>query len=199
MSLQRSPRPQNGFSLVEVMVAVAVIAVGLLGVAKMEALSLASTGSASMRSLAAIEAASFAASMHADRDYWAGGAQTTTVTTAGGTAVTATDGALQADAAANPDCLQGGGAPCSNTQLAAYDLDAWGAALAQLLPSATATISCPTLTAPRSCTIQITWQENAVGINSQETSAAQANATNAADANQAAAFQIPTYTLYVEP
>lgn len=197
MTLQRSAHPRNGFSLVEVMVAVAIIAVGLLGIAKMEALSLASTGSASMRSLAAIEAASFAASMHADRDYWTGGAQTTTIATAGGTAITTTDGTLQGDVAANPNCLLGGGAPCSNDQLAAYDLNSWAAALAQLLPSATATISCPTLTAPRSCTIQIDWQENAVGVNSQETSTAQANA--AASGHQAAAFQRPTYTLYVEP
>ena len=101
--------------------------------------------------------------------------------------------------AAAPNCLEGGATPCSTAQLAAYDLNEWAAALAQLLPSATATISCPTLTAPRSCTIQITWQENAVGVNSQETSAAQANATNGADANLPAAFQIPTYTLYVEP
>jgi type IV pilus assembly protein PilV len=196
MNLHRCVIAPKGFSLIEVMVALAVVAVGLLGIAKMEALSLASTGSARMRSLAALEAASFAASMHADRNYWTAGAQTTTLTNdaAGAPTIATTDGTLQAQLAAAPSCLQGGATPCSTAQLAAYDLNEWAAALAQLLPSAAATISCPTLTAPRSCTIQITWQENAVSINAQETAAAQANA-----AGQAAAFQSPTYTLYVEP
>ena len=194
MNRERPALAPKGFSLVEVMVALAVVAVGLLGIAKMEALSLASTGSASMRSLAALEAASFAASMHADRDYWTVGAQTTTIATAGGTVITTSDATLQAQVSATPSCLQGGGAPCSTAALAAYDLNEWAAALNQLLPSAAATISCPTLTAPRNCTIQITWQENAVGVNAQEAATATANA-----ATQAAAFQTPTYTLYVEP
>ena len=50
-----APRPAaRGFSLVEVLVSLVVVSVGLLGLAKMESLAIASTGVASSRSLAAI-------------------------------------------------------------------------------------------------------------------------------------------------
>ena len=65
------PQRIQGFSLVEVMVAVVVICVGLLGIAKMQAMALSNTNMSRQRSLAAIEAASIAASMHSNRQYWA--------------------------------------------------------------------------------------------------------------------------------
>src|ERR1700735_3101250 len=67
------PARGRGFSLVEVMVALIIIAVGMLGIAKMQALALSTTESSGVRSLVAIEAASLAASMHANRDYWVQG------------------------------------------------------------------------------------------------------------------------------
>ena len=60
----------RGFSLIEVLVALVVVSIGLLGIAKMQAIAYSSTGVASKRSLAAIEAASLASSMHANRAYW---------------------------------------------------------------------------------------------------------------------------------
>ncbi len=50
----------QGFSLIEVMVALIIIAVGMLGIAKMQALALSNTESSGVRSLVAIEAASLA-------------------------------------------------------------------------------------------------------------------------------------------
>src|SRR3981189_1478832 len=73
----------RGFSLVEVMGALIIVSVGLLGIAKMQALALSSTGTARLRSLAALEAASLAASMHADRAYWAAGATAAPITITG--------------------------------------------------------------------------------------------------------------------
>ena len=70
MKSRSSRRAAGGFSLVEVMVALLVVSIGLLGIAKMQALALSSTGSAKMRSLASIEAASLASTLHADRAYW---------------------------------------------------------------------------------------------------------------------------------
>jgi type IV pilus assembly protein PilV len=67
--LRQKPR---GFSLVEVLVSIVVISIGLLGVAKIQALALSSTGTGRMRAMAAFAAASLAATMHADRQYWAG-------------------------------------------------------------------------------------------------------------------------------
>jgi len=67
---ERPRAPERGFSLLEVLVALVIIGVGMLGIAKIQALAYASTGTASERSLAAIEAASLAASMRANRGYW---------------------------------------------------------------------------------------------------------------------------------
>ena len=61
----------RGFSLVEVMVALVICSIGLLGLAKLEALALSSTGVASGRALASLEASSLAAAMHANPGYWA--------------------------------------------------------------------------------------------------------------------------------
>jgi type IV pilus assembly protein PilV len=186
----------RGFSLMEVMVALIVICVGLLGIAKMQALSLSNSTTSRMRSLAAIEAASLASAMHSNRQYWANTAPATVTVNPG--AITSTDAALTAAVTAtNPGaCL---GAPgttsqCAALPLAAYDLARWNTSLSALLPpppapTPMATISCPPIAGtPTSCTIQISWGERAVAINQQETTAA-ANAQ----------FQVPTYTLYVEP
>jgi type IV pilus assembly protein PilV len=182
-------RGYRGFSLVEVMVSVIIIAVGMLGIAKMHALALASTGTARMRSIAAIQAASLAAAMHTNRIYWAAaGVPPATITITGKAISDATLGATT-------DCTSASGRAkpyCTSVQLAAYDLQTWAANLTALLPNDTATITCPnTPNIPVTCTIQIAWVESAVGVNAQET-------TQAAAAGPAA-FQKPTYTLYVEP
>jgi type IV pilus assembly protein PilV len=201
----------RGFSLVEVMVAVVVICVGLLGIAKMQALAVSNTTTSRLRALAAIEAAGLAAAMHSNREYWAGtatAAPATTnfnVTTAGQFA--SSDAVLQA--AANgalpiglntPDTIQtcvgvaNGIAVCGGTggvvNLAAFDLARWAASLNALLPNPQATILCPPAVgaAPQSCTIQIQWSEKAVGMNQQE-------AQNLAQGQ----FELPSYLLYVEP
>jgi type IV pilus assembly protein PilV len=184
----------RGFSLVEVMVAVIVICVGMLGIAKMQALSLSNTTTARLRSLAAIEAASLASAMHSNRQYWANTPLPFNVALSAAGAITSSDGALAVQAAADlatvPDnvCF---GIQCAAMPLAAFDLARWTTNLTGMLPKPTANISCPALpgiAAPPSCTITISWNEKAIAINQQETTAA-ANAQ----------FQVPTYTLYVEP
>ncbi len=155
-------RDEKGFSLVEVMVALAVTSIGLLGLAKMESLALMSTTVSSSRSLAALQAASLAAAMHADSDYWANVAPTTTTVDS-----TAANN-FAALAAAKP-CLTAGTAACNPTQMAYYDLYNWGLSLAALLPGYQAIITCTTTT-PKACTIQISWVENAVANNAQQTS-----------------------------
>ena len=179
----------RGFSLVETMVALIVILVGLIGIAKMQALAMSSTNMARMRSLAALEAASLAAAMHANRGFWAGTNPTGTPPPPTIT-YTAANG-VTGIGTANPGSCAGG---CTPAQLAAYDLALWTSAqsgLAGLLPGAAATINCASATPPVNCTISITWIENAVAINQQE--AAQNRAV------PVAAFNNPTYTLDVEP
>ena len=137
-----------------------------------------------------------------------------TVTASGAPpAIASTDAALQAttntDLTNNPTnanpsavCIGtvGGGPQCTAVPLAAFDLARWTVALAALLPNATAAINCPPVAggaAPASCTIQIAWTEQAVAVNAQE---AQATTTcNPLAAGGQQCFQVPTYTLYVEP
>jgi type IV pilus assembly protein PilV len=191
---QRAP----GFTLVEVMVAVIVICIGLLGIAKMQALSLNNMSTSRQRSLASIEAASLAAAMHSNRAYWAN-TPAATITLAIGGAVTSSDANVLAtqtmtDITAPNACVgtSGGGAKCSPGNLAAYDLAIWVTDVDSLLPNATATISCPEVpNVPQSCTIQIVWTEQAVSMTTQE--AAQQAAGNVGQ------FESPAYELYVEP
>jgi type IV pilus assembly protein PilV len=191
--MKRVAARSRGFSLVEVMVAVIVICVGMLGIAKMQALSVSNTTTARLRSLAAIEAASLASAMHSNRQYWANTVLPFNVALNAGV-ITSSDGALAvqatADQATVPDnvCF---GVQCAALPLAAFDVARWSTNLTGLLPNPAANISCPAtpgIVAPPSCTITISWSEKAVAINQQETTAA-ANAQ----------FQVPTYTLYVEP
>ncbi|MDB6089137.1 MAG: hypothetical protein JWN85_1921 [Gammaproteobacteria bacterium] len=187
----RLPRPA-GFSLVEVMVALIVISVGLLGIAKMQALALSSTNTARLRSLAAIEAAGLASAMHGNRAYWAAFSTSPTFTVTG-TTVTSTDGAMTAGlataqntaSAATNYCNSTAGAPCTAAVLAAADLLEWASQLNALLPGSSAAINCTAVT-PLNCTIQIAWLENAVNISKTQV-------------NTVSAFQRPTYKLYVEP
>jgi type IV pilus assembly protein PilV len=189
----------RGFSLIEVLVALIVVSVGLLGIAKMQAVAYSSTGVAGKRSLAAIEAASLASSMHANRAYWAVSGIAPLSTTITGSVVTASTDPVLVGPPPNCAVL---GAQCAPSALAAYDLDfgatSWAASLQALLgTSDQATIVCtnPPLTQPVTCTVTITWSENQVAINSQEAAAANA----AVAANSPAALQKPLYELYIEP
>ncbi len=190
---------QKGFSLVEVLVALLVISVGLLGIAKMQALALSNTSSARLRSLAAIQAASLASSMHADRAYWAFATGPMTVSATNGVA-TSSDVPLQAGltavAAFTPAtdyCTQGAlnsVAPCQPAQLAASDVQTWATDLLALIPGSTASISCDAN--PLTCTITLGWRENLVAVNSKKTDVT--NHINSSDA-----IQKSTYVLYVQP
>jgi type IV pilus assembly protein PilV len=177
---RRQHGPAGGFSLIEVLVALIIISVGLLGVARMQALSISNTNAARSRSLAAIEAASLASAMHSNRAYWAANYPTITVA---GTTVTSSDGALNAAVNCN---ASGGSAPCNATQLAASDLNEWVVNYAAIFPAGTATITCSALTTPLSCTILLAWTENVIN-SAQQTGAS------------AAALQTQTYNLYVQP
>lgn len=176
---------ERGFTLIEVMVALVITAIGLLGIAKIQALAYASTGSAGTRSLVALQAASLAANMHANRTYWSGLAP----------AVVTVNNSLIADATlgALADCKSGGAdAPCDPPHMAAYDLQQYVAALNSpgllLNLNPISTITCGAVPPnPVSCTIQVKWNEHAVSINKES-----ANATTQTT------FQ-PTYILFVEP
>jgi type IV pilus assembly protein PilV len=171
-------RNAQGFSLVEVLVALVVCSIGLLGLAKMESLALSSTGVASTRSIAAIQAASLAAAMKSNGAYWASGlaSPVTTIT------------AASAAPAVSPNCQAATAGTCAPAQMAAYDLQQWALNLQeqQQLQGFFATITCSTNGFPVTCTIALQWAENAVAANGNQT-------------NMAALQLVPAYTLYVQP
>ena len=178
-----SPRHSRGFTLLEVMIAFFVVSIGLLGIAKIQALAYASTTTASTRSIVALQAAGLAASMHANRTYWSAAAAPPSITITG---TTISDATLNGAGLPATACQFGQGAPCVPATLAANDLHVWATALNSMLNNLNpvTTVSCP-VAPPVNCQITITWNEKAVGINSQEAAAATSFA--------------PTYVLYVEP
>jgi type IV pilus assembly protein PilV len=181
-------RHSQGFSLVEVLVALVIVSIGLLGLAKMESLALSSADTAGTRTMASIQASSLAGMMHANHDYWGSANVTSTVTVTWNT-----DAPFMSD----PN-LRGSGTPCTSAtvpctpiQMAQYDLNTWATNLQTVLPGYQVDINCTPAsltTAPPSpvtCTVKINWAENAIAANSAQT--AIANLTR------------PSYTLNVEP
>ena len=186
MNRQASRRAASaGFSLIEVLVALIVMSIGLLGLAKMTSLGIASTNVAGTRSLAAIEAASLAAMMHADRAFWSSGNAPASFTISGGPGFTTTinDTNLQG----TQPCTTAGTTACSPGNIAIHDVNQWAADLAAVLPPYFATVDCTINTqAAISCAIQIQWSENGVAINAQQS-------------GHMNSLAYPTYILYVVP
>lgn len=207
MRYPRAPGAHHGFSLIEVMVALIIICVGLLGIAKLEALMLSSTGTSRLRALIALQAESLADSMHANRDFWDGSSTYWNISSAGPLSVTntqnpganpllaSTNSNLQtAMANAQPDaeesppgniCLD---AACNSVQIAGDDVAEWAQNLYGVVQTSTSTIGCSAVNNITTCTITVQWNENTVAANSQE-----------AAAGAPAAFKQQTYTLVVEP
>lgn len=204
MMLRNGSARQAGFSLVEVMVALLVVSIGMLGIAKMQALALSSTSTAKMRSLASIEAASLASTIHADRKYWfyLPSALTVTVSSAGAVASTQ-DSTLNSTAATraatpNPCTAVPPATPCTAAQIAAEDLGEWADGVIGILPpNSASTITCnaPSATVTVECKIVIAWTENVVSSDvGQNSSATQAQNTSALQN-----ITSSQYTLYVDP
>lgn len=189
MRYKRVPVASRGFSLIEVMVAVLIISIGLLGIAKMQALALSNTGNSRLRALAAVESGSIASTMQADRGYWStvpvvGTDLTATLT--GPTVTAASDGTLTTTQACT-----GLAANCTVAEMAGYDLQTWATALNAVIPNETANVDCtlPSATDTVTCTVTIQWTENLVNSNSAQS----VNATTKTT------LQTPTYTLVVQP
>jgi type IV pilus assembly protein PilV len=201
-------RATRGFTLVEVMVALIIIAVGMLGIAKMQGLALSSTNASRSRALASIAASSLASAMQANRAYWSAAGSTPgsiTITASAGT-VTLVSTSTTMQAAMNSVagtvcgsmgttflscfCTTGNSAPCTTyINLAASDLYDWAQTLNSILPNAIATVACNNGDLPVDCTIQITWNENTVALTTQQAANTAVNGSTVA----------VSYSLYVVP
>ena len=167
----------NGYSLLEVLVALVVISIGVLGVAAMQATALSGTHTSQTESLVAIQARSLADAMLANSAIWNSPSAPASVSVApAGSSVTVTGSTALA---ATADC---NGTVCTASKMAAYDFQTWATYFFQAVPNATqATVNCNT-TAPPVCTIQLQWTQKA------------STAINRASANPAAATTA-SYTL----
>jgi type IV pilus assembly protein PilV len=185
----------RGFSLVEMLVALLVISIGLLGIAKMQALALSNTSGGRLRAVAAIEAGGLASLIASNHNYWGTLASALTITvTAGSSAATITSSDSTLSTTVN--CLYGSGsaAPCTAAKMAGYDLQQWVAEFQNVMNGVGAanyfaSVSCNALTSGTTqvtCQITVNWTEQNVN--------ALANTSQSA-----ASMASPSYTLFVSP
>lgn len=145
----------QGFSLIEILIAIVVFSFGLLGIAGLMTISIRSNHNGYMRSQAIIASNSITSSMRANvAGLWAGKYNTS-----------ATSAEQACDSTTH----------CDREQLAVYDVYQWRLMLAQVLPNGTGDITCETPSLPvgilssglweatppfaGTCTIEVSWSE----------------------------------------
>jgi len=128
----------RGFSLIEALVALVILAVGMLGVASLFAISMHAGSGAISRMQAVSLAGDLADRIRANRR--------------AGTSYTG--------AAAKNNCIGAGAVSCTPQQMAAHDLDVWKKQLAQAFPGGTASYAVTFLPGfPDAYTITVKWAE----------------------------------------
>ena len=145
MQLCSSPLGSRGATLIEVMVAVTVTSVGLLGMAGLMTTSAKFNHGALEHTQASIAAQSLVDSMHINPTALGAGAY---------------DGSYEQSSLAGFDCRA---QPCAAAQAARYDRARFMAMLGASLPQARANVHCDA-TAPSSdgmCRLQIDWSQHA--------------------------------------
>jgi len=175
-----SGRRESGFGLIEVLVSVVVIAIGLLGIAKMHALAIGNTRISGSRAVAAIYAGSMSSAMQANPAFWQTGTLSSGTVNVVNSAIGATptlSGTMANLAGQNANCTYSAANPtpptCTPTAMAAHDLRTWGTSLQQL-PAGNGTVVCTATTPqtlPVTCTITTTWEEKSFAGNNATASA----------------------------
>lgn len=136
MRMKRSG--SRGFTIVEVLVALVVLAIGMLGIAGLYVITLGSGSSAINRMQAVNLAADIADRIRSNRN--------ATVAYAGGASTGLT-------------CIGTGAVDCSADAMAADDLLQWQGEIARALPAGSGTIVVDGAAAPFTYTITLNWSE----------------------------------------
>lgn len=139
---------QKGFTLLEVLIAVLVLSLGLLGIAGMQMISLKNTNSAYQRAQATQSAYDIIDRMRANRDE--------AEKSSSGYAV-----AYGGTYAASTACETGA---CIPSAMATYDIANWKVALTTTLPSGDGSVSINT--ASKMVTVNILWDDVVVKLDS---------------------------------
>lgn len=135
-------RKTKGFTMIEVMVAIIIIAIGLLGIAGLQLLAIRNTTGAGLRTVATQLAYDITDRMRANEKGVVGGYYTTA-----------------AAPSSSPPCYAAG---CTPQQLAALDMQIWLTRVQTLLPAGAA-IVCQDSTAPETATSLAPGCDNVVG------------------------------------
>lgn len=145
LSRLATARQAGGFSLIEMLVALVVLSVGLLGIAVLYVQSVQSGRVALVRTQAVALASDMADRIRANRE---GGAAYDDTVSGGGMISAA--------------CEQGGGS-CPAAEMAAHDKALWLEAVEAALPVGAGTVVVNPLTLPATYTITVTWDEPGLG------------------------------------
>ena len=130
------PGRQRGFSLVEVLIALIIMSVGMLGIAGLYVQSMQAGRTSMFRHHAVTLAGDVADRIRANP----------------------TAGAVYALAGADNGCL-GGGANCTDAEMAAHDIFLWDAQADATLPDGTVTVTFNNVPVPPEYTITVAWDE----------------------------------------
>ena len=116
------PQRQGGFTLLEILIALIILSIGLLGLAGLQANSLQNNNSAYQRTQASLLANEMLDRIRANRQGLEAGAYD----------------ALDSTTTSDPGCITSG---CSSAQMAQHDAHDWGTRLGNLLPAGQGTVS----------------------------------------------------------
>ena len=150
---------QAGFTMVEVLVALLIASIGILGVATLQTVSMMNLQTARLRSIVALQATSFATALHANSKFWTFSQAPSSFSMAG-RLITDSSGVLNASGINCVNNSPPATGQCTTASLAAYDVQNWAATMAQLVPGYSANVNCTTdITQPYRCTLNIFWTE----------------------------------------
>mgnify|MGYP000851921872 CR=1 FL=1 len=138
MNARAMHQDQRGFTIVEVMVALVVLAVGMLGIAGLYVTTLKQGGGAIYRMQAVNLAGDLGDRIRANR----------------------TANVAYAGAAANNNCYGAGAVDCAPAAMAANDLFVWQQQITQALPAGAGAVVVNGAAAPFTYIITITWTES---------------------------------------
>ncbi len=160
----------KGFSLIEVLVSLAILSISILGFIAAEAMSINNTAVARYHSLAAAISTSMASAMRANSAYWEiyspsllAPSNLTISASASQTDFTETK---LSDSTLNSFTTNCAASTCNASSLAAYDIKNFGMTIANLLPQGSADIKCgyQQNASPVSCVITVSWGEKDIAI-----------------------------------
>lgn len=143
MTRPRHAAGQGGFSMIEVLISLVLIAVAMLGQAGLQANALRFAKSGALRMQAVFLSNELAERMESNK----------TGAIAGGYVVATTSSTVLSAAT---DCTA---SPCNSTDLAAYDLAEWTTRAAAALPSATWQVTQTVTGDPSTYAIVLSWQD----------------------------------------